>query len=432
MKRLLIALLLIGAAVAATVFALNRLDEAPIEELAAGGANGGADAVQVERGRYLALAGNCAGCHTARGGAPYAGGTGIDTPFGTVFASNLTPDKRTGIGEWSASHFWRAMHNGRSRDGRLLYPVFPYPNYTRITREDSDAIHAWLMTVAPVERPNTGHTLRFPYDTQASLAVWRALFFRPQAHAPQPDRSAEWNRGAYLVNGLGHCNACHSGRNLFGATTGTMDLSGGLIPVQNWYAPSLAAAHEAGVAGWDTPEVVDLLANGVSSRGSVLGPMADVVYRSTQHLTGADLTGIATFLKELPQVPPGPRPDALTSSGPYAATLQRGADVYEAQCAGCHGSDGKGRPGAYPALAGNRAVTMDPPANLVHIVLGGGYPPSTKGNPRPYGMPPYATVLSDGEIAAVLTMIRNTWGNSALPIATPDVQRYRGGRGSGG
>jgi mono/diheme cytochrome c family protein len=156
--------------------------------------------------------------------------------------------------------------------------------------------------------------------------------------------------------------------------------------------------------------------------------MADVVFRSTQHLSTPDLVSIATFLKELPPV----QPAAVPSSGPPAATLQRGAEVYEAHCAGCHGTDGKGSPGAYPPLAGNRAVTMDPPANLVHVVLGGGYPPSTKGNPRPYGMPPYATVLSDGEIAAVLTMIRNSWGNSATSITTVDVQRYRGGSGSGG
>ncbi|HZH06210.1 MAG TPA: c-type cytochrome [Lautropia sp.] len=428
---MLLGLLLVVAAVAATVFFLNRLDEESVREVAAD-AGRPADAAQVERGRYLALAGNCAGCHTARGGAAYAGGAGIDTPFGTVFASNLTPDRETGIGDWSASHFWRAMHNGRSRDGRLLYPVFPYPNYTRITREDSDAIHAWLGTLTPVARANTPHTLRFPYDSQVSLAVWRALFFRPHEHESRADKSPEWNRGAYLVNGLGHCNACHSGRNLFGATTGTLDLSGGLIPMQNWYAPSLASADEAGVAAWETQEVVDLLATGVSSRGSVLGPMADVVFRSTQHLSAPDLQAVAIFLKELPQVPGTARASPATTSAPDGQTLQRGTEVYEAQCAGCHGTDGAGRSGAYPPLAGNRAVTMDPPANVVRIVLGGGYAPSTAGNPRPYGMPPYATSLSDAEIAAVLTMIRNSWGNSATSITTVDVQRYRGGSGSGG
>jgi mono/diheme cytochrome c family protein len=431
MIRLLLALLVILALAAGGVTALNLRGEDPVHELSAGDAARPADEALAARGRYLAIAGNCAGCHTARGGALYAGGVGIETPFGTVFASNLTPDRDTGIGEWSASHFWRAMHNGRSRDGRLLYPVFPYPNYTRVTREDSDAIYAWLRTLAPVRRPNTPHRLRFPYDSQASLAVWRALFFEPQAHEPQPGRSAPWNRGAYLVNGLGHCNACHSGRNLFGATSGTLDLSGGLIPMQNWYAPSLSAPDEASVADWAVPDIMKLLGTGISPRGSVTGPMAEVVFRSTQHLASADLEAIAVFLKDLPQTPPAPRPPALSPSGPYGATLEQGGKVYDAHCAGCHGEQGEGIASAYPALASNRAVTIEPPANLVRIVLGGGFAPATAGNPRPFGMPPYATALSDTEIAAVLTMIRNSWGNSGSPINTVDVQRYRGGSPGG-
>ncbi len=432
MIRLLLALILIVAALAAGVLALNLRGEDPVEPLSAdagAAASPGADAAQVERGKYLALAGNCVGCHTERGGRPYAGGTGIETPFGTVFASNLTPDRETGIGNWSASEFWRAMHTGRSRDGRLLYPVFPYPNYTRISREDSDAIYAWLRTLAPVARTNTRHSLRFPYDTQAALAVWRALFFKPETHEEEPGRSAEFNRGAYLVTGLGHCNACHASRNLFGATTGTLDLSGGLIPMQNWYAPSLAAPDQAGVADWKVEEIVQLLGTGVSPRASVLGPMAEVVFRSTQHLSPTDLHAIAVFLKALPQTPAAPRPESLSPSGPFGATMQQGSKVYEANCAGCHGDHGEGRPGAYPPLAGNRAVMMDPPANLVRIVHAGGFPPATAGNPRPFGMPPYATVLSDAEMAAVMTMIRNSWGNSGTPINTVDVQRYRGSGG---
>ena len=431
MKRLFLALVLIIGGLATIVVALNLRGEDPVFEIAAGGGSAAGDGAasggqtQSERGAYLALAGNCAGCHTARGGAAYAGGGGIDTPFGTVFASNLTPDRETGIGDWSASHFWRAMHNGRSRDGRLLYPVFPYPNYTRVTREDSDALYAYLRTLPAVSRANSEHTLRFPYDSQIALAVWRALFFKPGSQEPGEDRSAQWKRGAYLVNGLGHCNACHSGRNLLGATTGTLDLSGGLIPVQNWYAPSLAAPDEAGVAQWEISQVVELLATGVSPRGSVLGPMADVVFRSTQHLTRPDLEAIAVFLIDLPQAPARPRGSAAASSGRLAGTLEQGAKVYEARCAQCHGETGQGIPAAYPPLAGNRAVMMDPPANLVHIVLGGGFAPATAGNPRPYGMPPYATMLSDPEIAAVLTMVRNSWGNSASAVTTVDVHRYR-------
>ena len=431
MIRLLLALLLIAAIAAGSVAALNLRDEDPVEELTAADANqraDGADPALLERGRYLALAGNCSGCHTAPGGEPYAGGVGIETPFGTVFTSNLTPDRASGIGEWSESHFWRAMHNGRSRDGRLLYPAFPYPNYTRMTRGDSDAIYAWLRTLEPVSRPNEPHTLRFPYDSQLALAVWRALFFEPQVQEPEPGRSAQWNRGAYLVNGLGHCNACHSGRNLFGATSGTLDLSGGLIPVQNWYAPSLQAADEAGVADWGLNDIIDLLGTGVSQRGSVTGPMASVVFRSTQHLSPSDLEAMAAFLKTLPQVP-APVPPQAASTGAYRGTMEQGRKIYEADCAGCHGDQGEGVPGAYPPLAGNRAVTLDPPANLVRIVLGGGFPPATAGNPRPYGMPPFATALGDSDIAAVLTMIRRSWGNSGTPVTTGDVHRYRGGTG---
>ncbi|MFP5406098.1 MAG: c-type cytochrome, partial [Gammaproteobacteria bacterium] len=277
----------------------------PCGDVEDSGAPGAAQAVapalssEAERGRYLALAGNCAACHTVRGGAPYAGGLGLRTPFGTVYASNLTPDEKTGIGRWNAEQFWQAMHEGRSGDGRLLYPAFPYPNYTEVTREDSDAIFAWLRSLAPVERANQPHELRFPYNTQAALRAWRALFFKPATFQPDDTRSPEWNRGAYLVRGLGHCAACHSTRNIFGAVTEEDLLAGGLIPMQNWYAPSLSAPEEAGVAHWKTGDVVALLRTGVAPTASVMGPMAEVVYGSTQHLSDADLNAIAVFLQEL-------------------------------------------------------------------------------------------------------------------------------------
>jgi mono/diheme cytochrome c family protein len=262
-----------------------------------------------------------------------------------------------------------------------------------------------------------------------ALAVWRALFFEPQAQEAEAGRSAQWNRGSYLVNGLGHCNACHAGRNLFGATSGTLDLSGGLIPMQNWYAPSLQAADEAGVADWELGDIVDLLGKGVSRHGSVIGPMAEVVFRSTQHLSPQDLEAVAVFLKELPQA--APQAQTRAAAGAFEATVQQGAKLYEANCAGCHGDQGQGVPGIYPPLAGNRAVTLDPPANVVQIVLGGGFAPATAGNPRPFGMPPYATALGDAEIAAVLTMIRASWGNNGSPVTTIDVHRYRSGSTGG-
>jgi mono/diheme cytochrome c family protein len=380
------------------------------------------DPALVERGAYLAKLGNCAACHTAPGGPPFAGGPGITTPFGTVYASNLTPDAATGIGDWNPDHFWRALHVGRSKDGRLLYPAFPYTEYTRVTRADADAIFAYLRTLAPVARPNRPHALRFPYDTQAALAVWRALWFRPGEHRDDPRRSEAWNRGAYLVGGLAHCNACHGARNVLGATADE-PLGGGLIPAQNWYAPSLTAPHEAGVGDWSIEEIVALLGTGVSPRGSVLGPMAEVVFRSTQYARPDDLRAIATFLKELPQTTtaPSPRP-ALPADD---TVMRRGARLYETHCGGCHGDAGEGATGAYPPLAGNRAVLLASPANVVRVILLGGFQPATAGNPRPWGMPPYVHTLDEGEIAAVATYVRNAWGNAASPVSQSDVARYR-------
>jgi mono/diheme cytochrome c family protein len=418
----LLALLVLLALAALGLVALNLRGEDP---LPATPAAFDPTPAQVERGRYLALAGNCAGCHTARGGAPYAGGVGIETPFGTVFAGNLTPHQEAGIGRWSAAHFWRALHNGRSMDGRLLYPAFPYPSFTRVTREDSDAIYAYLRTVPPAPTLNAAHKLRFPYDTQAALAVWRALFFAPGSFVADPAKPAEWNRGAYLVEGLGHCIACHGTRNVLGATEEKLGLSGGLIPVENWYAPSLNSKREAGVADWDTQHVVALLKNGTSPRGSVMGPMADVVYRSTQYLGEADLNAMAVFLKQLPEAKPAdaPVPAAASPVRRDAGVMARGAKIYDQQCAYCHGDAGQGAEGAYPALAGSRAVNMDAVVNLVQVLRHGGFLPSTAGNPRPYGMPPFGHVLDDDGIAAVLSYIRGSWGNDAPPVTRSQIMR---------
>ncbi len=379
-----------------------------------------ADAL-VARGAYLGRAGNCLACHTTPGGAPGAGGRGIDTPFGTVYASNITPDPKTGIGGWTNADFWQALHHGKSRDGRRLYPAFPYPSYTQVTRADADALYAWLMSLQPVERANTPHALRWPYRTQAALAVWRALYFSPGAFNADPKQGVDWNRGAYLVRGLGHCAACHTARNALGATDDKLDLAGGLIPAQNWYAPSLASAAEAGVAEWPLTDITQLLKTGTSPRASMLGPMAEVVQHSTQHLSDSDLRAMATYLKALPPA----RATAVTPPPVDSAVATRGAKLYEQHCVQCHGVRGEGVPGAYPSLAGNRAVTMPATANLVQIVLNGGFAPATAGNPRPFGMPPYVLVLNDADTAAVLSHIRNAWGNRAGPVSELDVSRQR-------
>ncbi len=375
----------------------------------------------VERGAYLARAGNCMGCHTARGGQPYAGGRAIPTPFGAVFSSNLTPDAATGLGSWSAEQFWAALHRGRGRDGRLLTPAFPYTNYSLVTRADSDALYAYLQSLSPVAQPRRAHELRFPYNTQAALAVWRALYFRPAVFTPEPERSAEWNRGAYLVEGLGHCNACHAPRNSLGAITNARDLSGGALRELGWYAPSLQDPAEAGVAGWNPVELRDWLKHGRNERASALGPMSEVILGSTQHLDEADLRAMGTYLQALPPQsktrPRQPKPDP--------ALRELGGKLYEKHCASCHGEQGAGVAGIYPALAGNRTVTMGPSDNLLRVMLRGGYAPATAGNPRPFGMPPFAGVLSDRELAAIASHLRNSWGHRAGDVTPLDVLRVK-------
>jgi len=411
-----IALTIAAVAIAAVAIAWPREEFIP----AASPAAWGPSPENVARGAYLARAGDCVACHTARGGAEYAGGRALDTPFGRLVGPNLTPDPETGIGQWSADDFWNALHNGKSRDGRLLYPAFPYTNYTRVTRADSDALFAYFRSLAPVRQPNQAHELDFPYNQQAMLAAWRLLYFKPAGFTPQPARGLEWNRGAYLVEGLGHCSACHSARNRLGATGET--LSGGLIPTIGWYAPSLTASGEAGLKDWDKEHIVALLHTGVSPRGSATGPMAEVVARSLQHLTQADVGAMATYLKSLPasDTPAPPKGERASEQ-----LLAQGRRLYESHCVDCHGADGKGKAPAYPPLAGNRAVTLSPAVNAIRMVLNGGFPPGTAGNPRPYGMPPYSHELNDAQVAAVLTYVRASWGNDAPPVGTPDVNRYR-------
>jgi mono/diheme cytochrome c family protein len=416
--RLVAAALLLLALAAAAVAWLNVRGESPLDGDAGVVA---ATPELVARGAYLARLGNCAACHTDRGGAAFAGGKGIATPFGTVYASNLTPDAKTGLGAWTPAQFWRALHNGRSADGRLLVPAFPYPSFTEMTRPDADALYAWLRTLPAVAQANRPHELRFPYGLQPALAVWRALFFVPGVYEPVLERRQQWNRGAYLVRSLGHCAACHTPRNAFGATRNSLELSGGLIPMQDWYAPSLASRAEAGVADWPPQEVAALLRTGMSPHGATLGPMADVVAGSTQYLDDADLAAMVEFLRSLPQVSLPARDAAPLDAG----VRGRGAALYRQHCAACHGAAGEGGASAggivYAPLAGNRKVLLDSPTNLVRIIVNGGFPPTTPGNPRPFGMPPLGPALNDDEIAAVASYVRNAWGNAAPAVTAVEV-----------
>lgn len=417
MKKLTLAFAAIAAAaIAAVAIGWPRAQHIRASSPAAWASTPG----NIARGAYLARAGDCVACHTVRGGPEYAGGRALDTPFGRLYGPNLTPDMETGIGRWSADDFWNALHNGIARDGRLLYPAFPYTNYTKVSRGDSDALYAYFRSLAPQRRPNRPHELDFPYNQQALLAGWRLLYFKPAVFAPQSARGAEWNRGAYLVEGLGHCSACHSTRNRLGASGDA--LSGGLIPTIGWYAPSLTASGEAGLGDWDREHIVALLHTGVSPRGSATGPMAEVVARSLQHLTHSDVGAMASYLKSLP-ASDAPPPANFAPAGEQL--LAEGRRLYTTHCVDCHGADGKGKAPAYPPLAGNRAVTLTPAVNAIRMILNGGFPPGTQGNPRPYGMPPYSHELNDAQVAAVLSYVRASWGNAAAPVSTPEVNRWR-------
>jgi mono/diheme cytochrome c family protein len=418
LRTFLALVVLLGAGVAWWLFAQHHA-ALPPEQTAAARLQ---DPQLITRGAYLATVGDCAACHTAQGGKPYAGGRALPTPFGDVPAPNLTPDDATGLGQWSFDAFWRALHEGVGRDGHSLYPAFPYTSYTRVSRQDAFALFAYLKSLPPVRSKTGSPSLRFPYDLDASLATWRALYFRPGEFVPDPRQSAEWNRGAYLVQGLGHCNECHVARDNLGGLPSNETLTGGQIPAQNWYAPDLSTRAHGGLEGWSADDIVALLKTGQSARGAAFGPMADVVMQSTQHMHDDDLRAIATYLQSLP---PRPARAAGGNQVEVAGLLDHGDKLYAQQCASCHGKDGQGVAGVYPPLAGNASVTEPTGINAIRIVLLGGFAPTTAAHPRPYSMPPFAQQLNDADVAAVVSYIRHAWGNDALPVQERDVATYR-------
>lgn len=378
------------------------------------------DKTAVERGQYLATVGNCAGCHTAPGGKPMAGGLHLTSPYGTFITPNITPDKTTGIGDWSDDDFWQAMHSGERPDGSAMYPACPYTSYTHVERDDIDAIHAYLSQVPGVEKRQPDHRLDWPYGYRSLLGLWQWRYFEPGALAAKPQQSETWNRGRYLVEGLGHCNECHRARGRFGTTLANDDAPGAMI--HGWYAPPLADPAQAGLQQWSIADAAAFLKSGKAEHAAMMGPMADVVFDSLQHLSDDDALAMATYLKSIPSadVASPLRLIRLTEDGRRDAMAQ-GRTLYGKHCADCHGDDGTGSTGA-PALAGNRAVTMVDPVNVAHMIREGGFAPATRGNPQPYGMPPFHD-LSDRELAALITYIRGSWGNDAPPVTGTNLRR---------
>ncbi len=377
------------------------------------------------QGEYLARVGNCLGCHTAKGGQPFAGGHRLFTSFGTFITPNITSDKETGIGLWSEEDFWKAMHEGKSRDGKLLYPAFPYTEYTKVTRADANLIFAYLQSVPAVSQSNLPHEIRFPYNSRPLLYLWRTLFFKQGVYEPDQSKSDEWNRGAYLVQGLGHCNACHIARNVLGASQEDT-VGGGQIMGSNWYAPSLTSRQEAGSMDWAIEEIIELLSSGVSQRAMTSGPMGTVVRQSLQYLLQDDLRAMAIYLKSLPESNAQSKVSYPEMPENVRKYLAQGEKLYKKYCEECHGITGQGAPGVYPALAGNRSVIMTIPTNVIRSVLNGGYPPTTAANPRPYGMPPFQQIIRDEEVAQVVSFIRNAWGNRGSLVSAIDVGQSRG------
>ncbi len=357
----------------------------------------------IARGKYLTTLGDCVACHTQAGGQPFAGGEPLSTPFGKIYPPNITADKTNGIGNWTDDQFYRALHEGIANDGHYLYPAFPFPWYTKVTRDDVMAIKAYIFSLPTSDKQNKPLAFAFPFDIREGLLAWRLAFFRAGEYKPDSSKSPEWNRGAYLVEGLEHCGECHNKSKLTGASQWSGDLQGGVI--DGWYAPSLTENAQRGLGKWSVDEVATYLKTGQGPGNVVVeGPMQQTIHDSLSKLTDQDLHAIATYIKAVPAV----SSDKSVKAVDDQVVMDAGAQVYLSHCAFCHLPDGKGREGQIPSLAGDGLVTSGGPESIIRIVLGGvqaehGYAP----------MPAVGLDLSDDEVAEVTNYIRQAWGNRA-------------------
>jgi mono/diheme cytochrome c family protein len=364
----------------------------------------------IDKGKYLVTAGDCVACHTQTGGQMFAGGAGLDTPFGKIYPPNITADPKKGIGDWSDDDFYKALHDGVDKDGHYLYPAFPFPWYTRISRDDVLAIKAYLFSLPTSDKADKPLAFSFPFDMRQGLLAWRTLFFTPGEYKADTAKSAEWNRGAYLVEGLGHCGECHNKSKLVGTSESSGRLQGGVI--EGWYAPALTENVQEGIGAWSVGDLANYLKTGKAPGGGiVVGPMQQTIQDSLSKLTDQDLRAMAVYLKSIPATPDDKGVRAVDDR----VAMNRGGQIYLSHCAYCHLPSGEGQQGSIPALAGNGVVTAGGPETVIRVVLGGaeasrGYAP----------MPAIGRNLTDGQIAEVVNYIRQAWSNRAPQNADAD------------
>ncbi|MFJ3483773.1 c-type cytochrome [Pseudomonas sp. NPDC090202] len=434
MKKCLLSLIALAvlALVALLAFALWPTSTPPLKAVAS------IDQALIDKGRYLADAGDCTACHTTQGGKPFAGGLPIASPVGTLYSTNITPDKDSGIGNYSLDEFDRAVRHGIAANGDSLYPAMPYPAYARVSDDDMRALYAYFMQgVEPVKAANRTNDVPWPMSMRWPLAIWRKVFApAPQTVAFDAGRyqDPQVARGAYLVQGLGHCGSCHTPRALTLQEkaldeSGDAYLSGGPV-IDGWLAVNLRGNPADGLGNWTTDDIVATLRSARSATHAVLGgAMGDVVVHSTQHLDDADLQAVAAYLKTLP--PNEHQVSTFKADPATAKALQagqegsRGAELYVDNCAACHRTDGQGYARVFPKIAGNSSVLSEDPVSMIRLVLAGSKLPATATAPSELGMPGFAWRLSDAEVAQLLTFIRSSWGNQAPAVNTEQVTKLR-------
>lgn len=391
----------------------------------------------MSRGEYLARLGNCVACHTVANGAPFAGGLKMYVPMlGNIFTTNITPDPETGIGGYSLDDFDKALRLGVAKQGHNLYPAMPYPSYAKITRDDMQALYDYFMNeVAPVRQANLANEIQAPKNARWPLAVWNALMLDDSRFSADPGQSEEWNRGAYLVQGLGHCGACHTPRGIMlqekGMDQSSPDFLSGAV-LDHWYASPLNGDVNSGLGRWSEQDLVDFLKTGKNRFGKAFGTMVEVVNNSTAYMTDEDLRAMAVYLKSLPAV----REKDVAEYQYDAATAEKlakrdfsapGAKVYYQNCIYCHGYEGIGQSLYIPPLAGNPVLMEPDPSSLINITLNGSLRVVSHGQPEPYDMPLYRVLLDDQEIADVLTFVRSAWGNTGTGVTAAEVSAVRKG-----